>query len=94
MTLQDKMIPHAFDAHTSDIIIQHLVIARPFAQFAAYMCFPEDAAIHQMYDSQLFANFGKPFTTTDITACLHKYTMTFIGKEMGVQDWRHISIGF
>jgi hypothetical protein len=94
ITRQDKTIPHAFDAHTSDILLQHLAIARPFAQFAAYMCFPDDAAVHQMYDAQLFANFGKPFTTTDITACLHKYTMTFIGKEMGVQDWRHISIGF
>ena len=94
MTLQDKMIPHAFDAHTSDMLIQHLAIARPFAQFAAYVCFPDQSATHQLYDSQLFANFAKPFTTTDITACLQKYTMTFIGMEMGVQDWRHVSIGF
>ena len=93
-TMQDKMIPHAFDAHTSDIMIQHLAIARPFAQFAAYICFPDQPAIHQLYDSQLFANFSKSFTTTDITACLQKYTMTFIGMEIGVQHWRHISIGF
>lgn len=94
ITLQDKMIPHAFDAHTSDMIIQHLAIARPFAQFAAYICFPNDPAIHQLYDSQLFANFTKAFTTTNITTCLQKYTMKFIGKELGVADWRHISIGF
>jgi len=94
ITQKDKTIPHAFDAHTSDMIIQHLAIARPFAQFAAYICFPDDAAIHQMYDSQLFANFTKAFTTTNITTCLQKYTMQFIGKELGVSDWRHISIGF
>jgi hypothetical protein len=93
-TLRDKTIPHAFDAHTSDMIIQHLAIARPFAQFAAYICFPEDPAIHQLYDSQLFANFTKAFTTTNITTCLQNYTMEFIGKEFGVADWRHISIGF
>lgn len=94
LTLKDKTIPHAFDAHTSDMIIQHLAIARPFAQFAAYVCFPEDLTIHQLYDSQLFANFTKPFTTTNITACLQKYTMKYVGMEMGVKDWRHISIGF
>jgi len=94
ITLQDKTIPHAFDAHTSDMIIQHLAIARPFAQFAAYICFPDHSAIHQLYNSQLFANFTKPFTTTNITTCLQKYTMQFIGTELGVSDWRHISIGF
>ena len=94
ISLRDKTIPHAFDAHTSDMIIQHLAIARPFAQFAAYICFPENFAIHQLYDSQLFANFSKAFTTTNITTCLHKYTMKFIGKELGILDWRHISIGF
>jgi len=94
ITLRDKTIPHAFDAHTSDIIIQHLAIARPFAQFAAFLCFPDDPTIHQLYDSQLFCNFTKPFTTTNITTCLQKYTMQFIGKELGVADWRHISIAF
>ena len=91
---KDKTIPHAFDAHTSDMIIQDLAIARPFAQFAAYLCFPNDPAIHQLYDCQLFANFGKEFTTTNISTCMKGYTMKFIGKELGVQDWRHISISF
>jgi hypothetical protein len=93
-TLKDKTIPHAFDAHTSDMIIQDLAIARPFAQFAAYLCFPDNAAVHQLYDCRLFASFAKEFTTTNISTCLKRYTMTFIGKELGVQDWRHISISF
>jgi len=94
ITQKDKTIPHAFDAHTSDMLIQHLAIARPFAQFAAYICFPDDVTIHQLYDSHLFANFTKPFTTTDISTCLQKYSMTFIGMEIGMLDWRHISTGF
>jgi hypothetical protein len=94
ITGKNKMIPHAFDAHTSDMMIQHLAIARPFAQFAAYICFPDDRAIHQLYDSQLFANFARPFTTTNISTCLEKYSMKFIGMEIGVQHWRHISISF
>lgn len=94
LTLKDKTIPHAFDAHTSDMLIQNLAIARPFAQFAAFLCFPENPSVHQLYDSQLFANFAKPFTTTDITTCLQRYTMTFVGKQIGMRDWRHISIAF
>ncbi|KAF9470600.1 hypothetical protein BDN70DRAFT_901974 [Pholiota conissans] len=93
-TLKDKVIPHAFDAHTSDMIIQNLAIARPFAQFAAYICFPNHPEVHQLYDSQLFVNFGKPFNTRNITTCLEEHTLEHIGRKLGLQDWRHISIGF
>jgi len=93
-TGKDKMIPHAFDAHTSDMIIQDLAIARPFAQFAAYICYPDNPEVHQLYDSQLFANFAKPFTTTNISTCLQKYTMAFVNRDIGIRDWRHISIAF
>lgn len=93
-TLRDKVIPHAFDAHTSDLLIQNIAIARPFAQLAAYLCFPNYPAVHQLYDAQLFVNFAKPITTRDITMCLETYTMTHVGHKLGLQDWRHISIGF
>lgn len=94
LTLRDKTVPHAFDAHTADLIIQNLAIARPFAQLAAYICFPGQLEIHQAYDSYLFINFSKPFSTTDITNCLQKYTAQFIGHPIGMRDWRHISIAF
>lgn len=93
-TLRDKVIPHAFDAHTSDLIIQDLAIARPFAQLAAYICFPDFPDLHQLYDSQLFVNFVKPVTTRNITMSLQEYTMATSGHKLGLQDWRHISIGF
>jgi len=94
LTQKDKVIPHAFDAHTSDMIIQDLAIARPFAQFAAFLCFPDNTSIHQMYDNYLFANFAKPFVTSDISAVLQTYTLAHVGRQFGMQDWRHISIGF
>lgn len=94
VTLREKTIPHAFDAHTSDLIVQHLAIARPFAQFAAYLCFPDQPQVHVVYDWNLFANFGKAFTTNDITTRLQNYSQKWLGVRIGMQEWRHISIGF
>ncbi|KAF8888727.1 hypothetical protein CPB84DRAFT_1849547 [Gymnopilus junonius] len=93
-TLVDKVIPHAFDAHISDMIVQDLVIARPFAQLAAFEVFKQSQTIQQVYDSLLFVNFDKAFTTIQITAVLQEFSMKTLAFSMGLQDWRHISIGF
>jgi hypothetical protein len=39
LTGKDKLIPHSLDAVTGDILIQDLALARPFAEFAASICF-------------------------------------------------------
>src|SRR6266478_9281903 len=58
LTGRDKLIPHALDGLTSDLLIQDLVLARPFACMAAKMCFPDQPQIHQLYRERLFVNNG------------------------------------
>lgn len=59
VTQWEKTIPHAFDAHTSDLLVQHLAIARPFAQFAAYLCFPDQPKVHMCMTGIFLPTLGK-----------------------------------
>jgi hypothetical protein len=94
ITGKDKLIPHSLDAVTSDLVIQDLSIARPFAELAAYICYPHDQDIQDYYDSYLFVNNKNLFTTTDITNVLKTYTLPVYDIGLGVNDWRHISAAF
>jgi len=93
-TTYDKLIPHAVDAVCSDLIIQDLSIARPFAELAAFICFPDKPMFQTLYRTFLFVNNGHLFTTPQVTACLKKYTGLGLEYEAGVNAWRHISIAF
>jgi hypothetical protein len=70
LTGHDKLIPHALDGLTSDLVIQDLVLARPFACLAAKMCFPDQPQVHQLYQDRLFVNNGKEFQTSDLTGAM------------------------
>ncbi|KAG2063234.1 hypothetical protein BDR04DRAFT_1123399, partial [Suillus decipiens] len=60
LTGKDKLIPHSLDAVTGDILIQDLALARPFAEFAASICFPNHAEVLQLYRQHIlpFLNYG------------------------------------
>ena len=92
LTGQDKLLPHAVDGFTSDIMVQDLALARPFAEMAIHICYPEDKDLKLMYQQSLFVNHKRLFTTEDLTDIMKKYTLPMIGLGLGVSDWRHISI--
>ncbi len=75
ITGKDKLIPHALDAVTSDLIIQDLAIARPFAELAAYICYPNNFDIQHRYHSNLFINNKKLFDTPQLTTLIKSYTL-------------------
>jgi hypothetical protein len=60
---QDKLIPHAADGISSDLIIQDQVLAHPFACMAARICIPDRPDILALYQERLFVNNGKEFLT-------------------------------
>jgi hypothetical protein len=90
LTGQDKLIPHSLDAVTSDILIQDLALARPFAELAAHVCFPEDEAIKDRYRNQLFVNFKKPFDSTHLSAVMTRYSLPYLSYGLTINSWRHI----
>ncbi|KAJ3830975.1 hypothetical protein F5878DRAFT_668088 [Lentinula raphanica] len=94
LTHRDKLLPHAGDAFTSDLTIQDLALARPFAQLAAFICYPKEKRIMEAYSSLMFVNQGRPFESEEISSLLGKITKTVMGIQIQINAFRHISIGF
>lgn len=91
---QDKLIPHGLDALTSDLIIQSLALARPFAELAIHLCYPHNPDITTLYQTQLFVNESKLFTTDNISNLLSRLSLQHCNIQLKVNCWRHISIAF
>ncbi|KAG6863942.1 hypothetical protein C0991_001806, partial [Blastosporella zonata] len=94
MTGTEKLIPHAFDGLTSDLIIQDLAIARPFAELAVHICYPGHASIRTVYRDHLFVNNGKLFTSENMTGIMQALTEPILGAQLGLAAWRQVSIAF
>jgi superfamily II DNA helicase RecQ len=90
----DKVIPHALDAFSSDLLIQELAIARPFAVMLAAACYPSDPKVRSLYSKHVFVNHTELFRTDHLTRILQKFSIEFLNIELGVSDWRHISAAF
>ncbi|KAG2063370.1 hypothetical protein BDR04DRAFT_1123305 [Suillus decipiens] len=90
----DKLIPHSIDGVTADLIIQDLALTRPFAEVAAYICYPDKPEIKEMYQTHLFVNNHKLFNTDQLTATMARVSIPFLGFDLGVNSWRHISTAF
>ena len=90
LTGHDKLIPHALDALTSDILIQDLALARPFAEIAARVCFPNKPEVKELYRNQLFINFSRLFTSEDLSGVMTKYSLPRLHYALTINPWRHI----
>ncbi|KAI6020604.1 hypothetical protein EDC04DRAFT_2607400 [Pisolithus marmoratus] len=89
LTCQDKLIPHALDALTGNILIQNLALACPFAEIAARICFA-DEEVSQLYHDHLFVNFDRLFTSNDLSMVMAKYSLPWVKFAMTINPWRHI----
>lgn len=94
ITGQDRLIPHSLNAFESDLLVQDLALARPFAEFVVSQCFPTDDKRRTLYQSHIFINNSKLFNTTDLSNIMARYTLEFLQERITVRDWRHISIAF
>ncbi|KAI6139459.1 hypothetical protein BKA82DRAFT_4364894 [Pisolithus tinctorius] len=90
LTGRDKMIPHALDGLTSNIMIQDLALACPFAEIAAKVCFPDKPEIRQLYHDHLFVNFDRLFTSEDLSNIMSKYSLPCLKFALTINPWRHI----
>jgi hypothetical protein len=94
ITTVDKLIPHALDAFSASLVVQDLAIARPFAELAAHLCFPDRLDIQSNYRTYLFSDNGEPFNTDTLTKTMRIYTAQALGHGLGISDWRHVSVAF
>lgn len=94
ITCQDKLIPHAIDALTADLMIQDHAIARPFAELACQILYPGDAAKMDLFRNRLFVGNFKPLDTTQISNHMHSIFRPLVGFNLGVQSFRQIHAAF
>jgi hypothetical protein len=90
----DKCIPHALDSFSSDLMIQDLAIARPFAELASLISYRDQPSITHLYRKHVFVNHNRLFETPDITDELNRITLKSLGVKLGVNSWRHVSTAF
>ncbi|KAI6158487.1 hypothetical protein EDD17DRAFT_1488651 [Pisolithus thermaeus] len=90
LTGKDKLIPHALDAITSDILVQDLALARPFAEVAAKACFPEKPEVVDLYRNHVFVNYDRLFDSKDLSTIMTKHSLPILNFGLTINSWRHI----
>ncbi|KAG1761223.1 hypothetical protein EDD22DRAFT_954204 [Suillus occidentalis] len=90
----DKLIPHSIDGVMADIMIQDLTLTRPFAEVAAHICYPDKPLIKESYQTQIFVNNHKLFTTDQLSTTMARESMDRLGFHLGINSWHHISTAF
>jgi len=90
ITQTDKLLLHALSAFCSDILIQDLCLARPFACLAAKTVHSNNKDIAKRFDTYIFVNHTKLFTTDNISDCLQKICAPHMAVELNVASWHHI----
>ncbi|KAI5982120.1 hypothetical protein EDC04DRAFT_2616906 [Pisolithus marmoratus] len=90
LTGKDKLIPHALDGITSNILVQDLALARPFAEVAARACFPDKPEVVDLYQNHVFVNYNRLFDSKDLSTILTKYSLPSLHFGLTIRSWRHI----
>lgn len=94
LTGHDKVVPHALDAFSSDLLVQELAIARPFACVMAAACYPLHPNVPRLFTKHVFVNHTRLFETGDISDALQQFSIEHLNIELGVSDWRHVGTAF
>ncbi|KIL56726.1 hypothetical protein M378DRAFT_88899, partial [Amanita muscaria Koide BX008] len=94
LSQNDKLIPHAIDSLDADILIQLHTLARPLAQFLASKVFPGKPEIVNNYSNMMFMDFGKEFTSEQLSKIMGSTMRPVVGWNVTISSWRHINIAW
>ncbi|KAI6043205.1 hypothetical protein EDC04DRAFT_2600382 [Pisolithus marmoratus] len=86
LTGKDKLIPHALDGIASNILVQDLALARPFAEVAARACFPDKPEVVDLYQNHVFVNYDQLFDSKDLSTIMTKWCAVEDIIEMDTED--------
>ncbi|KAI5991779.1 hypothetical protein EDC04DRAFT_2613777 [Pisolithus marmoratus] len=90
LTGKDKLIPHALDGITSDILVQDLALARPIAEVAARACFPYKPEVVDLYQNHVFVNCDQLFDSKDLSTIMTKCSLPILHFGLTIGSWQHI----
>lgn len=87
-------VPIALDARLANLLIQALVVVRPFCLHLAAAAYPNSPIVLDMYRTKTFVNEDRLFKTDDLTTGLGEATLRWLNVRLGLLDIRHIARGW
>jgi hypothetical protein len=90
LTGRNKSIPQSLDAVTGNILIQDLALARPFAEFAASICFFDKTQVKELYCQQMFIRFDRMFNSSNLSSTMTHHSLPVLNYGLTINSWRHI----
>ncbi|KAI5984193.1 hypothetical protein F5J12DRAFT_899061 [Pisolithus orientalis] len=90
LTGKDKLIPHALDGITSNILVQDLALAWPFAEIAAKACFPDKPEVVELYCNHIFVNYNCLFDSKYLSTIMSKHSLAIMHFGLTINLWQHI----
>ncbi|KAI6038566.1 hypothetical protein EDC04DRAFT_2603897 [Pisolithus marmoratus] len=90
ITSLEKLILHMLDGLTSDLVIQSLAIAWPFAELASYIFYLHKSDVLQLYKTQLFVNHKHLFTSENISHSMAKLSLEHLSVKLTINPWQHL----
>jgi hypothetical protein len=87
----DRLLPATYDACNASLMISKLALVRPFAQFAARICFPGQPEIADLYGTHLYMDYKTPMKSERLSKRMMEITNSGLGCEIGIRLWRQAS---
>ncbi len=91
---QYRLIPHVLDLFSQILLAQDLALLRPFAILAILVCFPDRPDLVTMYQSNLFVNRDRLFTTPDMSKLIARYSKQHLLFPLTMRSLRHVVISY
>jgi len=88
ITGKEKLLPHSLDGFTADVLLQSILIARPFAQMVALILFPRTHPVHLLLHSHLFVHHDRLLDTEHLSDWMKSQSEPHIGVSACVSSWR------
>ncbi|KXN93394.1 ATP-dependent DNA helicase tlh2 [Leucoagaricus sp. SymC.cos] len=87
---KEKLIPHSLDAFTADVLVQSILIARPFAQIVALLLYPRSHEVHSLLHTHLFINRDRLLDTEHLSEWMKSQSEPYMGVSACMASWRTI----
>ncbi|EIM84638.1 uncharacterized protein STEHIDRAFT_159301 [Stereum hirsutum FP-91666 SS1] len=93
-TGRDKLVGRPFSSVWADIMVQNLIVIRPFVELLISVVYPGDDELRHRYHNYIFINHLSAFTADDVTALLRQHLWKHSQANCGVAQTRQVNSAF
>ena len=89
---RDTLIPHVLDAFSQEYAKIVGFVMHPFAEQVVKILFPGRTSLLSLWRTTLFVKFDRLYKTEELSSILRVASLTTMGVEIGVHDYRQMSV--